>query len=93
MTRRVRDSLTGVGQIYADGEFLRSTAYTLAVFQDAPDGPAKIDGRIDITGIGEAVVLSGPQHLTLRLADGRELEFRLTDTGGGIVGVSDLLAQ
>lgn len=93
MTRRVRDSLSGVGQIYADGELLRSTPYTLVIFQDTPGGPAKIDGHIDITGIGEAVVLSGPRTLTLRLADGRELAFRLTDTGGGIVGLSDLLTQ
>lgn len=88
MARRVVESLTGVGEIYAGKVLLRSTAYELTVFQDddlAPDGGVNIDGHIDITGIAEAIVLTGPQELTLRLEDGRQLQFALTDTGGHII--------
>lgn len=90
MARRVVESLTGVGEIYAGKVLLRSTAYELTVFQDdaplAAAGALNIDGHIDITGIAEAVVLTGPQDLTLRLEDGRQLQFALTDTGGHITG-------
>ncbi len=90
MARRVVESLSGVGEIYAGEVLLRSTAYELSVFRDddvSADGSAlKIDGHIDITGIAEAIVLAGPQALTLRLEDGRELQFALTDTGGKIIG-------
>lgn len=92
MARRVVESLIGVGEIYAGDVLLRSTAYDLTVFQD-DDPPAaasalKIDGHIDISGIAEALVLAGPEDLTLRLGDGRHLQFALTDTGGHIIGNS-----
>ena len=90
MARRVVESLTGVGEIYAGEVLLRSTAYELTVFQNddplSAAGAVHIDGHIDITGIAEAVVLTGPQDLTLRLEDGRHLQFALTDTGGHIIG-------
>ena len=89
MARRVVESLRGVGEVYAGKVLLRSTAYEVTVFQDddplAPAGGVSIDGHIDIRGIGEAVVLTGPQDLTLRLEDGRHLQFALTDTGGHII--------
>ena len=47
---------------------------------------ATTSGRIDITGIAEALVLAGPGNLTLTLEDGRRLAFDLTNSGGGIVG-------
>ena len=90
MARRVVESLNGVGEIYAGEVLLRSAAYELTVFQDddplAAAGAPQIDGHIDISGIAEAVVLAGPQDLTLRLEDGRQLQFALTDTGGHITG-------
>jgi hypothetical protein len=49
-----------------------------------------IDGHLDIAGIAEATVLAGPETLTLELEDGRRVGFRLTDTGGAIVGVGAL---
>lgn len=95
MAMRVVDTLTGVGEVYAGDVLLRSTPYRLSVFRDdeAPvdAGAPKIEGHIDITGIAEAIVLTGPQALTLRLADGRRLEFALTSTGGTIIGKSALL--
>jgi hypothetical protein len=94
MARRVVESLSGVGEIYAGEVLLRSTPYQLSVFRDDDshaDGSAvKVDGHIDITGMAEAIVLAGPQALTLRLADGRRLQFALTDTGGKIVGKTGL---
>lgn len=94
MARRVVESLSGVGEIYAGDVHLRSTPYKLTVFQEddraSPSGPLNVDGHIDITGITEAVVLTGPQELTLRLQDGRQLQFALTDTGGHIVGKTAL---
>jgi hypothetical protein len=94
MAPRVVESLSGVGEIYAGDALLRSTPYRLSVLRD-DDSPAdatapKIEGHIDITGIAEAIVLAGPQVLTLRLEDGRRLEFALTNTGGTIVGKSGL---
>jgi hypothetical protein len=91
---RVVESLNGVGQIYSGDVLLRSTPYRLSVVRD-DDSPADatgltIEGHIDITGIAEAIVLAGPQILTLRLADGRRLEFALTNTGGTIIGKTGL---
>jgi hypothetical protein len=45
-----------------------------------------VDGHIDITGIGEAVVLAGPGTLTLTIEDGRRLAFELTSSAGAVVG-------
>lgn len=90
MAPRVVESLSGVGQVYAGDVLLRSTPYRLSVLRD-DDSPADatalaIEGHIDITGIAEAIVLAGPLALTLRLEDGRRLEFALTNTGGTIMG-------
>lgn len=86
MPRQVLETLTGVGEVHVDGVLLRRTHYDLAVWTDDSDDTVHIDGHIDITGLAEAVVLAGPDQLTLRLEDGRRLPFRLTNSGGGIVG-------
>lgn len=98
MPRRVHESLTGVGEVFAGDVLLRSTHYDLSLWTDDPDdslvrsGTVHVDGHIDITGIAEAVVLAGPGQLTLRLQDGRRLPFRLTGSGGSIVGLGGLQA-
>jgi hypothetical protein len=94
MPRRLLESLSGVGTIHAGEVLLRTTAYELSLWSDdqprasgeGSDAVASIDGHIDITGIGEAVVLAGPGTLTLTLEDGRRMAFELTGSGGGIVG-------
>lgn len=96
MPRRVIESLIGVGDVFAGDVLLRRTHYNLALWTDDRDeGQARsetvhVDGHIDITGIGEALVLAGPDQLTLRLQDGRRLRFTLTGSGGGIVGQGGL---
>ena len=94
MARQVVESLIGVGEVYAGDVLLRSIPYQLSVWQDddpSDDGTAMtIDGHIDITGIAEAVVLTGAQDLRLRLEDGRQLHFALTDTGGRIAAKTGL---
>ena len=91
MSKRLVESLKGVGQIYAGGQLLRTTPYDLKVWQDdGPEKPVYIEGHIDVTGLGEAVVLAGPDVLTLRLEDGRRLAFALTASTGHIVGRGDL---
>ena len=94
MARRVVESLRGVGEVYAGDVLLRRTQYDLSIWtedeaadpQVQADAPINVDGHIDITGIGEAVVLAGSDQLTLRLDDGRRLAFALSDTGGSIRG-------
>ncbi len=93
MTKRLLESLSGVGAIHAGGLLLRTTAYRLSLWShDQPRAAgeeaavASIDGHIDITGIAEAVVLAGPGTLTLTIEDGRRLAFQLTSSGGGIAG-------
>ena len=94
MGRRVLETLRGIGEVYAGDVLLRQTRYELSLWIDddvenrqiRSDAIVNIDGQIDITGIGEAVVLAGPGQLTLRLDDGRRLSFALTGTGGAIVG-------
>ena len=93
MARRLVDSVTGIGSVQAGDLTLRATRYRLSfwVNDDVPshtsDGAAAtVDGQIDISGIGEAAVLSGPDSLTLTLADGREIAFRIKSTAGDIVG-------
>ena len=94
MTRRLLDSLRGLGAVHAGDVLLRTTAYELSIWSaGTPAGDAdanalpNIDGHIDITGIGEAVVLAGPGNLTLTLEDGRRLSFKLTSSGGSIAGI------
>jgi hypothetical protein len=94
MTRRLLETLSGVGEIHAGELLLRRTTYEVKVWADeapAASGQdsntvASIEGHIDITGIAEAVVLAGPGTLTLTLEDGRRLAFQLTASGGGIIG-------
>ncbi len=90
MAKRLVESLTGVGAIHAGEILLRTTTYNLSVWSDdqaSADGQTEgVDGHIDITGIGETVVLAGPGTLTLTLADGRRLAFQITSSVGGIVG-------
>ena len=91
MSRRLIESLKGVGQIYAGGQLLRTTPYDLEVWKtEGTQTEIHIEGHIDITGLGEAVVLAGPDMLTLRLQDGRRLPFTLTASTGHIVGRGDL---
>ena len=94
MARRLIDSVTGIGSVQAGIHTLRATRYRLSfwVNDDLPqqdssaDTAPTVDGHIDISGIGEAAVLSGPDSLTLTLADGREIAFRIKSTAGDIVG-------
>jgi len=92
MTRRLLESLSGVGTVHAGDTLLRTTRYTLSVWSPdestaaEPKAVGTIDGHIDITGIAEAVVLAGPESLTLTTEDGRRLGFQLTSSGGSIVG-------
>jgi hypothetical protein len=94
MAMRLVDSATGIGSVHAGDLTLRATHYRLSFWanddpQEATRGPAAttVDGHIDISGIGEAAVLSGPEALTLTLADGRQIAFRLKSSGGDIVGL------
>jgi hypothetical protein len=93
MARRSVESLTGVGTVHAGDVLLRQTRYELTFWSDEaspaagadPASTVSIEGRIDITGIAEAVVLAGPDTLTLTIEDGRRMAFQLTSSGGGIV--------
>jgi hypothetical protein len=95
MTRRLLDTVRGVGEVHAGDVLLRKTHYELSIWADT--GPTEgeavtalpnIDGHIDISGIAEAAVLAGPGTLTLTLADGRRLSFRLTSSAGSITGIA-----
>ena len=94
MARRLVDSVTGIGSVQAGNHTLRATRYRLSFWVNddlpeadgAPVAAPTVDGHIDIEGIGEAAVLSGPDSLTLTLADGREVAFRIKSTAGDIVG-------
>jgi hypothetical protein len=94
MARRLVDSATGIGSVQAGNLTLRATHYRLSFWINddppqpggAPGAATTVDGHIDIDGIGEAAVLSGPDTLTLTLADGREVAFRIKSTAGDIVG-------
>jgi hypothetical protein len=89
MAERMIELMTGEGDIYAGDQLLRRTAYRLEVssaLAATPGGgaPSTIQGSLDITGMGEAVVLAGAQQLTLRLDDGRRLKFKLLSSTGRI---------
>lgn len=92
MARVLLESLNGVGTVYVGEVVLRTTGYQLSVWSSDHGGPgpvsdaSAVEGHIDITGIEEAVVLAGPESLTLTLEDGRRLAFRLTSSSGGLVG-------
>ena len=93
MARRLIDSVTGSGSVLAGTLTLRATRYRLSFWinddlpQAGDDATAPtVDGHIDISGIGEAAVLAGPDTLTLTLADGREVAFRIKSTAGDIIG-------
>jgi hypothetical protein len=93
MGRHLVGELAGVGEVFAGELLLRSVPYRLSLWADGDAGaaagaaqPAAIDGFIDISSIGEAVVLAGAETLTLRLQDGRRLSFTLVDSAGRITG-------
>ena len=93
MPRTLLETLTGNGDVYAGDVLLRRTQYQISVYANKSEAEVRgvssgteIEGHIDITGIGEAVVLAGPEALTLRLEDGRRLLFTLAGTDGRIVG-------
>jgi hypothetical protein len=96
MSRRFLEELHGTGSIYAAGELLRTTRYHLTVWAESgssdPHDPARIEieGHVDLTGMGEAVVLAGPADLALVLEDGRRLPFRLVGSSGRIIGTGGL---
>lgn len=87
MSKRLVETLKGVGNVYASGRLLRTTPYQLDVWQgEGQERSVHIEGHIDVTSLGEAVVLTGPEVLTLHLEDGRRLDFTLTASTGHIVG-------
>ena len=90
MAKRLVESLEGVGAIYAGDMLLREVPYRISVWEDdaVATGTAvtSIEGHIDISGMGEAVVLAGPDSLILHLQDGRRMPFQLTSSTGAIVG-------
>jgi hypothetical protein len=91
MSKQLLEELKGTGKVYSGDLLLRVTNYRLYVWREeetaaeARDNVA-IDGQIDISDIGEAIVLAGPDSLTLQLEDGRSLPFALTSTRGRLVG-------
>jgi hypothetical protein len=92
MGKRLIESATGIGSVHVGDLTLRAMRYKLSFWinDDLPQGSESsgttVDGHIDISGIGEAAVLSGPETLMLTLADGREVTFRIKSTAGDIVG-------
>ena len=92
MSRRLISSVNGVGSLYAGDQLLRTIPYELSIWSDDQDSAAgveaatAIDGRIDITGMGEMVVLAGPDTLILELQDRRRLAIRLITSGGAFEG-------
>jgi hypothetical protein len=99
MPPRLLEELHGSGSIYAGDELLRTTRYHLSVWAESNPSQTQdaasvvgVDGQVDITGIGEAVVLAGPGTLTLVLEDGRRLAFTLVGSSGRIVGTGGLQA-
>ena len=90
MSRRFLEELHGTGSIYAGDELLRTTRYHLSVWAESAPPTVDVEGHVDITGIGEAVVLAGPGTLTLVLEDGRRLRIRLVGTSGRFVGSGGL---
>ena len=94
MAKRLLDTVTGIGSVRAENLTLRATRYRLSFWVNddlpshgsEPAAPQTVDGHIDISGIGEAAVLAGVDSLTLTLADGREVAFRIKSTAGDIVG-------
>ena len=94
MAKRLVDTVTGIGSVRAENLMLRATRYRLSFWvnddlpaaSDESGAAPTVDGHIDITGIAEAAVLAGVDTLTLTLADGREVAFRIKSTAGDIVG-------
>ena len=86
MARREAERLSGTGTILVGDVVVRTTHYEISVVADAegsgPEGGVTIEGSIDISGMGEALVLAGPGPLTLRLEDGRRVVFTLVSTSG-----------
>ena len=88
MARRLIEELSGAGDIYSGDVLLRAgVPYQLSVWSDdvQPPPAVTIEGAVGITGIAEAVVLTGPDKLTLKLPDGRSVALKLTSTGGRFV--------
>ncbi len=88
MARVLLESLSGVGEVHSGTQLLRVTRYELSVWSEGEGGSVRIDGHIAIAGMGEAVVLAGPETLTLTLEDGRRLAFEVPRVHRRAVNVS-----
>jgi len=100
MSKHLIEELKGTGKVFSGDQLLRITNYRLYVWREEeaaaaadPRADVAIDGQIDISDIGEAIVLAGPDSLTLQLEDGRSLPFALTSTRGRLVGRGVLRAS
>jgi len=87
MSKHLVEELKGVGKVYSGDSLLRITNYRLYIWREEETTPAveAIDGQIEISDVAEAIVLAGPEALTLQLEDGRRLPFALTSTHGRLV--------
>ena len=75
---------SNLGQIVANGKNKAKLEVTTELPDPVSAVSTVVEGHIDITGMPEAVVLAGAEHLTLRLEDGRTLPFTLGSTLGRI---------
>ena len=100
MRRKLLDRLFGDGRVYRkDGVFVGLVHYELRVYQNyidartkddaaTPLGPKQVEGHM--TGLDNHALWAAGTLLTLHLQDGRRLDFRIKDVGGGIASKSGL---
>ena len=92
------EELKGTGKVYSGDLLLRIANYRLFVWQEdaspavEPRADVAIDGQIRISDIGEAVVLAGPDSLTLQLEEAAVFRSR-SHRRGRIVGRGALRAS
>lgn len=84
MARRTVEVLSGIGEIWAGERLFRTTTYRIELIaEDGRSDPA-VEGRLDISGWPEALVLARAPELTLLLDDGRHVVFALASASGEI---------
>lgn len=95
---------SGAGEVYhKDGDLIGQAGYDLQYFQEHRDagnlsdptgtvpGFKRIEGRV--TGLDNFALLDKGATLTLRLSDGRCLDFQVGDLNGRVIPSSDFYDQ
>lgn len=86
------EECAGEGRLTVRGEAAGPVGYSLSRYQAMTRGGLpvpglhRIEGRLELEGLTDALGLAADMHLALELEDGRRLDLTLIDLAGRVLG-------